>query len=255
MTSITNTVSSAVRTCIIALMLAGPIGAALGWTPPPQNPPQPPSPPVYEPPTAPAPVKKIGENLVQMGSILVDTQKKEVTVPGETLSDRTLEFVASAKGGPKNYESAIELDTDAISFNLALIMIGLEKSRGVAPRLHFDQSAAEGDPVEIWVEWGGGDSHRKLRVEEIIYDMANNRVPNIGSWVYTGSTVLPDGRYLSEIDGVLIGFVHDPASIIENAMGIGMGAYGSIRLNPDIKLAPGTRVKLTVKALPRSGQN
>jgi hypothetical protein len=185
----------------------------------------------------------------------VDTQKKEVTVPGEALSERTLEFIASAKGGPKNYESAIELDTDAISFNLALIMIGLERSHGVAPKMHFDRNEAEGDPVEIWVEWGSADSLRKLRVEDIIYDISNKRVPKMGSWVYTGSTVLADGRYLSEIDGVLIGFVHDPASIIENATGSGIGAYGSIQLNPDLKIAPGTRIKLTVKALPKSSQN
>jgi hypothetical protein len=184
-----------------------------------------------------------------MGSIIVDTQKREVTVPGTIHPDQTLEFLAATKGGLKNYESVIELDSDAVTFNLALIMIGLEKSRSVAPTHHFDPSQPAGDPVEIFVEWGTGDSLRKVRGEELLYDVQANRVPSMGGWVYTGSTVTPDGRFMAEMDGVLIGFVHDPASIIENTIGGGIGAYGSIRLNPNLKIPPGTTVKLTVKAV------
>jgi hypothetical protein len=230
-------------------------GLALSQSP--QIPPKPPvsgppPPPGVEPRPQPGPpvIKKLGENLVQINSIIVDTAKKEVTVDGRAQSDRTLEFIASAKQGVKLYESAIELDTDATTFNFALIMIGLDKSHGVAPRAHFDAQAA-GDPVEIWVEWGSGESRRRVRIEELIYDEKAGRVPQMGEWVYTGSTVLPDGRFLAEMDGVLIGFVHDPASLIENTMGSGINAYGTIKLNPNLKLAPDTELKLTVRALPK----
>jgi hypothetical protein len=226
---------------------------------PPQNPPTPPQnlPPGMVPPQrkVPPPIKKISENLLQLGNILVDTQKKEITVPGRALPDQTLEFVATTKGGMKSYESAIELDTDAVTFNLALILIGLEKSNAVVPQRHFDSAKAGGDPVEIFVEWGSGDAARKVRCEELLYDLQAKRVPSMGPWVYTGSTVASDGMFMAELDGVLIGFVHDPSSIIENSIGGGINAYGSIRLNPELKLAPDTAIKLTVRALPRQKQN
>jgi hypothetical protein len=84
-----------------------------------------------------------------------------------------------------------------------------------------------------------------------MYDTETKNTPTNGSWVYTGSTFLPDGRYLAQVDGALIGFVHDPASIIEYAAGAGLNKYGTIVLNPTLGLAPGTSVTLTVKAAPK----
>lgn len=212
-------------------------------------------------PVPPPVVKRLGPNLVQVGNITVDTQKKEMTVPGKVLPlnsgpppepgvaapPKTLEYLAASRNGMKAYESALELDTDATTFNFALIMLGLEKSNAVLPKGHFDPAAVKGDPVEIWVEWG----NRKVRAEELIYDQQSKSVPRLGKWVYTGSQVLPDGRYLAEMNGTLIGFIHDPDTIIENSTGSGIGAYGSINLNPNLQLVTDTPVKVTVRALPK----
>jgi len=70
-------------------------------------------------------------------------------VRGTVTEAKTLEFIASTKGGFKGYESALELDTNAISFNLALILIGLDREHAVHPRRHFDPIPPKGDPVEI----------------------------------------------------------------------------------------------------------
>jgi hypothetical protein len=199
----------------------------------------------------PYPIKKLGNGLVSIGNIVVDTNKKEVTVPGRMQRDQTMEFLATQKGGSKSYESVMELDTNATSFNLALIMIGLQKTNASVPTQHFDSKPVAGDPVEIWVEWKNGGAVLKMRAEDMLYDLRTKEVPPMGAWVYTGSTVLPDGRFRAEMDGVLIGFVHDPASIIENATGSGLNAYGSIKLNPNLKILPDTPLKLTVKALPK----
>lgn len=244
-------VRSRIGSLILSLVAGLTPVCAAAQQPPQKSPQLPPANSRPEPP----PAKKIGENLLQLGNIVVDTQKKEVTVSGQLLSDRTLEFVATKKNGGKSYESAMELDTDAVSFNFALILIGLEKSHAVVPTRHFDPVQTAGDPVEIFVEWGTGDAVRKVRVEELLYDLREKRVPKMGTWVYTGSTIDPGGNYRAEMDGTLIGFVHDPASIIENSIGGGLNAYGSIRLNPNLKLSPGTAVKLTVKAIPKQNQN
>lgn len=232
----------------LLIILGGAFTSGNAQAPPPA-PPLPP--PGQEGIEDPHPIKKLGPGLISIGNIIVDTNKKEVSVPGRMQRDQTLEFLATKKGGFKSYESAMELDTNATSFNLALIMIGLQKNNAVVPAQHFDTRPAAGDPVEIWVEWGSGDNARKMRADEMLYDISKNVVPTLGAWVYTGSMVQADGRYLAEMDGVLIGFVHDPASIIENATGSGIGAYGTIRLNPKLGIPPDTPLKLTVKALPK----
>ena len=85
---------------------------------------QPPAPlPLNARPEAPdsdvPPIIKLDENRVQLGNIIVDTEKKEVTVPGRILQDQTLEFLATTKNGMKSYESAMELDTNATTFNIS----------------------------------------------------------------------------------------------------------------------------------------
>jgi hypothetical protein len=53
---------------------------------------------------------------------------------------------------------------------------------------------------------------------------------------------------MAQLDGVLIGFVHSPAPIIENPGAGAVGAFGSLVLNKEL-VAPGTDVTLIVKAL------
>lgn len=220
---------------------------------PPQQPPRPTTPRVFgatPPPTTAAPVEKLGDKLLRIGNVRVDLAKKEVSVAGIINDVPVLEFVANTKGGFKNYESAIEADTNAIDFNLGLILIGLDRDRAVVPRFHFDPIPPEGDPVEVWVTWSEGGKQRRVPAEELIYDTGSKQTLPKAAWVYTGSRFLPNSpAFVADVDGVLIGFVHTPAPLIENANAV-PGPFGAIRINPGLNLAPGTAVTLTVRALP-----
>ena len=197
------------------------------------------------------PIEEIGEDVYRVGRIRVDLSHREATVDGVVNDVSVVEFVATTKGGFKSYESAIELDTDAISFNLAMLLLGLDKSRAVLSRYHFDPEPPQGDPVEIWIEWEDGGETRRVRGERLIYNATSKKTLPETPWVYTGSVFMPDGSYLAERDGVLIGFVHTPAPIIENPLPDGVGDYGAWVLNPTLGLPPGTAIKVTVKALAR----
>jgi hypothetical protein len=59
---------------------------------------------------------------------------------------------------------------------------------------------------------------------------------------------------LAELDGVLIGFVHSPAPIIENPRSGAVNGYGAVVLNTQLGLAPGAEVQLGVKALGRRAE-
>lgn len=194
-------------------------------------------------PPAPAAMTKVGPNLYRIGQIEINTAAREVSVPGRINDVVVLEWVATTKDGRKGYESAITLQADAISFNTAMLLIGLDKSHARVPERHFDPIAPAGDPVDIFVEWIRNGEKVRLGVEQLLWDREYLAPVPLSSWVYTGSSFL-DGRYLAEQDGTLIGFVHSPAPIIEQVGAAAVGRFGRIVLNPNLGLT--TEIPLTV---------
>jgi hypothetical protein len=195
------------------------------------------------------PIQKLGDNLYRLGRLRIDTAKGEVVVTGRVNPVSTLEFVANTPNGKKAYESAITLDTDGIDLNIALLLLGLDITHSRAPTRHFDPNTPEGDRVAITLEWTRGGERVRMPAEQLLFDRATGRPVPPAPWVYTGSALLPDGRYLANVDGVLIGFVHSPAPIIEHQGGPGVNRYGEIVLNPNLGLAPDMPVTLTIKSL------
>ena len=156
----------------------------------------------------------------------------------------------------KAYESALTLDTDAINYNAALVLVGLDKKNAKIAHSQFDPAPVAGEPVDVSVEWKTADGKtERMPLDRLILDKATNQPVQDNTWVYTGSTFWADGRYAAAVEGVLIGFAHTPNSIIESVRGIGLSRYGSIILNPGLGLAPGTAVTVTVKPLQPASKN
>ncbi len=199
-----------------------------------------------------SPVEKLGEHTYRVGALRVDTATREVTVPGSLNEITTVEFVANAKDGAKAYESAVTLDTDAVSFNAALLLIGLDPARSKPSKIQFDPVAPEGDPVDVFVDLPGGTKPRRVRIEEILFDQETKKAIAAGPWVYSGSTFISsdDGpKFLAELDGVLIGLMHGPSAIIDNPRNDLINRFGRIILNPALAKA-GMEVSVIIRALP-----
>lgn len=208
------------------------------------------------PPPRPAPpeVRKVDKDVYMIGLIRVDTARREVSVAATTNDAHVLEFVANTKGGLKAYESALTVDSDAVSFNTALLLIGLDPQHARVPTKHFDPVAPTGDPVEVFVDWTAGAERRRVRVEQLLYDVRTKQPVPDGPWVYTGSSFVKTDegqQYMADLDGVLIGFVHSPAPIIENPRAGAVDSYGAVVFNRRLGLTPGMAVTLTIHALPR----
>jgi hypothetical protein len=195
-------------------------------------------------------VERLGEKLFRIGQIRVDVARRELTVTGMVNPDvRALEFIANPVEGGKAYESALTLDTTAVTFNAALLMIGLDpKHVRNAPTRHFDPATPEGDQVEISFECQNAACPRRP-AEQLMYDQQKQEVLTGGAWVYTGSAFFPDGGYMAERQGVLIGFVHEPASIIEYTGKGALNRFGFIVPNPMLGLEPRTKVDVTIRAV------
>lgn len=196
------------------------------------------------------PIEDLGDGRYRIGTIEVDKEAQRFTVPGAALgldSGMPVEFLAVVKGGVKSYEALLELDASAVEFNLACILIGLDSARATRPKHHFDQAPVTGDIVDLRVSWLLGGQEQSHDIERLL---RGADLPGDHVWVYTGSYFRPDGAYVPTFTGTLIGFVHDPESIIQHQKGLGLGNYGAVTLDPDIMPPAGTRVTVSVSRVP-----
>ena len=218
------------------------------------------------PPQAPAPVEDLGGGRYRIGAITVDRAAGQFVVPGRVLhlDDAPLEYIAVSRGGMKGYESLLEVDARGTEFNLACILLGLEApERG--PTAQFERKPPTGPSVQVSVRWQADGKAVTRTVHEVLDLAARPRgapppPSNVPAppedWAYVGSFVQPnDGRYVADATGTLVGFGHDPASIIEHRTGLGIGAYGSVQGNPGVLPPIGSPVELIVKVPPAGGRD
>jgi len=195
-------------------------------------------------------MKALGGDRYQVGAIVIDKRARRFTVPGRVhLRDKPLEYLATTVGGMKAYETLFELDTGGSEFNLACILIGLERD----PKLDLvtrSRSTIPGQRIAISIAWTENGKRRQMSAAEAILNADVGVVPVDIGWVYIGAPT-SDGRpqFVTDTTGTLIGFIHDPNCVIESVQPIGLGAYGSVRGNP--MLPPvGSPIELVVDAGP-----
>lgn len=195
-------------------------------------------------------LKPLGQDRYQVGRIVVDKPARSFVVPGRVHAlGKPLEYLATSPGGMKAYESLFELDTMGTEFNLACILIGLERDPKQANWQRSPQATLSGQRLAIHVAWSEAGKRRQVTAAQALLNADADVKPDAVEWVYTGSPASEgSGRFAADDTGTLIGFIHDANSIIESVATIGIGAYGSIRghaMLPPI----GTPIELSVAAV------
>jgi hypothetical protein len=196
-------------------------------------------------PAAPA-VVDLGRQRYRIGRVKVDRARRWVAARGVVLRDEPpLEYIAVARKGMKAYESLLELAAEAIEFNVGCILIGLDAARAKRPERHFDPAPVMGDSVSLRVSWRTADgSLRRVDPGDLV-KLDDTTLPR-AQWVYTGSMFLPGGEFAATAEGPIVGFVHDPAPLIEHRTGL-LERFGDAVPNPALAPPVGTRVTLTVR--------
>ncbi len=200
-------------------------------------------------------LKPLGNDRYQIGRIVLDKRAQSFTVPGRVhVLERPLEYLATTPGGMKEYEALLELDASGSEFNLACILLGLERDPKQNPFYQFSAAPLTGPRVTLDIAWNEGGKRRQVAAAAGLLNPEAGVQPDTVEWVYTGSiSTQPDGRFAADMTGTLVGFVHDANSIIESVHGLGIGAYGSVSGNTKLLPPVGTPVELIV-ALPRTGR-
>ena len=178
------------------------------------------------PPSVVGAVKSLGQERYQIGRIVVDKRLHRFTVPGRVHAlDKPLEYLATSPGGRKAYEALLELDASGSEFNLACILIGLERD----PKVGCQQAARRGQRgrpaschvgglVAGWPAAPGNGSRGIVQCrrqdEDRIGRMGLHRARSHRSTAR---------RFAADFTGTLITFIKDPTGLIEAVSGVGVG--------------------------------
>jgi len=196
-------------------------------------------------------LKPLGQERYQIGRIVVDKRSQSFTVPGRVHAlDKPLEYLATSPGGRKAYEALLELDASGSEFNLACILIGLERDPKLAASKPPAAANVVGQRVAMSVAWMLDGQRRKVTAAEALFNADARATIESVEWVYTGSFRSIDGsRFAADFTGTLISFIKDPTGIIEAVSGVGVGPYGSMR--GSAALPPeGSAIELIVEIAP-----
>lgn len=192
-------------------------------------------------------MKSLGQERFQIGRIVVDRRAGTFKVPGRVhLLGKPLEYLAASPGGMKAYETLLEVDATGSEFNLACILLGLERDPKPAVFPKSARAPLAGHGAAIYIAWSEDGKRRQVSAAEALFNPDSGAKAEPIEWVYTGSRE-SQGRFAADVTGTLIGFVRDPNSIIESAVGIGIGAYGSVRGNTALPPV-GSAIELIVEA-------
>ena len=196
-------------------------------------------------------LKPLGQDRFQIGRIVVDKRAGTFTVPGRVhVLGKPLEYLATSPGGMKEYETLLELDSTGSEFNLACILLGLERDPKQVQFQQFNLTPLVGRRIAIYVAWSEGGKRRQMSAAEAVLNPEAGVKPESIEWVYTGAPASrPDGPFAADVAGTLVGFVHDSNSVIESVLGVGIGAYGSVRGNAALPPV-GSAIELIVEVAP-----
>jgi hypothetical protein len=194
---------------------------------------------------APVAEQKVGK----LPHVEFDTKNKQVRVECEMLAvDAPLEFFCCVKG-TNDYEAMIRSQVKPSDLHLAMLAIGLKPGQP----LQYSEATKrwippQGPPLQITMEYEKDGKVVSVPGWKWMRDAKTKKTAPAFTWVFTGSRVMPDGKYAADVTGYLISIVNFDLTVID----IPLLASSSNDLlewerNPDITPPAGTKVTMVIE--------
>ena len=103
-----------------------------------------------------------------------------------------VEYLLCGPGG-KEYESIIVLNSSAKEIHNAMLKLGVE--RGTPPMYDEEKDemiGATGTGVLVFVEWESNGETKRVRGEDLLYNMQTQKSMQHVAWIFSGSREVPD---------------------------------------------------------------
>jgi len=131
-------------------------------------------------------MKPLGGDRYQIGAIVVDKRARRFSVPGRVhVLGKPLEYLATAPGGMKGYETLLEIDTTGSEFNLACIPVGLEPDPKLSRYMRYNQAPLVGQRIALSIAWTDDGKRRQISAAEGLLNPEAGVKADAVQWVYT----------------------------------------------------------------------
>ena len=163
------------------------------------------------------PIKRIDENRLQVGEVIVDRKSRRVEVPAEVnLTRGILEYYGVGPEG-KTHESVLKINAVPSHLHLALILAGYEPSEygKPNPKSFRRQQIKRGSLLRLYLRWRptGFDREQWVPAAAWIYDRNAGAPPKPHPYTFEGSLINSNG-YAADIEQSIIGLIDDPTVVL-----------------------------------------
>ncbi len=190
------------------------------------------------------------DRIIRLDLIEVDRKLKEIRIEAEALTvDMPLEFVAVVNGGPE-HEAMFRTAAKPSVIHTGLLMLGLEPG---AP-MKFSPAANRwsppyGPPIRVEIEWQENGVVRREPVGRLIRGIKNKLPMPDPIFVFTGSVVDEQKRYLADLAGYVISLSNFELTMIDvPSLSSSANELLEWECNPDFGPKRGTPVTLILRA-------
>ena len=165
-----------------------------------------------EPPKKPN-IKEITPGILQVGTVLLDKNKREVSFPVMVnMNEGPIEYlVVTGKG--KTHESLLVTSAEPFHLQVAMLLLNCKGSDGrLIPE--DEGKAIPGEPVEIELLWKEEKTDKKLRLEKFVA-RTDGKPLKRGPFIFNGSRMF-EGAFLAQADGSIVSLITDNAAQFNN---------------------------------------
>jgi len=175
------------------------------------------------------PLRPLGSNIFQIGSVVFDKSAKTVRIPATVnLDSGLIEYFLVTTNG-KAYESLLATTAQPYHIQLAMLLIGAKGTADTpalraAPSVpfHMNQPAGPpppppppGDPITIELAWTNGGIAHHLAAADALQNLETKTNATSGPWIYNGSRVIK-GAFIAQRDGSIVSIIDDIDAMINN---------------------------------------
>ncbi|HZL37154.1 MAG TPA: YdjY domain-containing protein [Tepidisphaeraceae bacterium] len=145
-----------------------------------------------------------------------DVANKTVRVECEALNLKVpLEFFCCVTGS-NEHESVLRTPAKPSDIQIALLAIGLKPGKPIS----FSEAAnkwipPQGPPLHISVEYVKDGKTISYPGYRWMRDMKTRKEPKAFTWVYTGSRVMPDGKFAADVTGYVVSIVNFDLTLVD----------------------------------------
>ena len=162
-----------------------------------------------------APLQRVGPGVFALGKVRLDKPQRTVSFPASiNMAAGLLEYAVVAAQG-KLHESLLMTEADPVHIHLAMLLIGAKGETNTLPSDPPARTGIAGDNVTVWVNWKPDGTERRVRLEDLVFNLATRSPASRGPWTYNGSRVV-EGTYLAQRDGSIVALITDPDALINN---------------------------------------